>query len=166
MAVGEGTPEVVEYLLDNDADVNATDRYGYTPLDEALALDNMEMVALLGNAGGGGEHSEGFRPLKAAPTASGDTPSAPLTLDERLLRAAVQGDAELVEQLLGIGADIHAKSKMGQTPLHRAAENGNLETVALLIAKGADIHAKDNNGRTPLQVAEEYGEAEIVALLR
>ena len=72
MAVDEGTPEVVGYLLDNDAEVNATDRYGYTPLDEALALDNMEMVALLGNAGG--EHSEGFRPLKAALTASGDTP--------------------------------------------------------------------------------------------
>ena len=51
MAVGEGTPEVVEYLLDNDAEVNATDRYGYTPLDEALALDNIEMVHCWGMRG-------------------------------------------------------------------------------------------------------------------
>ena len=164
MAVGEGTPEVVEYLLDNDADVNVTDRYGYTPLDEALALDNMEMVALLGNAGG--EHSEGFRPLKAAPTASGDTPSAPLTLDERLLRAAVQGDTERVEQLLGIGADIHAKDKLwGQTPLHNAAWRGETETAELLIEKGADIHAKDEWGQTPLHKAAWRGETETVELL-
>ena len=143
MAVGEGRPEVVEYLLDNDAEVNATDRYGHTPLDEALALDNMEMVALLENAGG--EHSAGFHPTGADPTASGDTTSAPLTSNEQMLRA---------------------RNKEGQTPLHLAAGRGETEIVVLLIEKGADIHAKDNNGRTPLQVAEEHGKAEIVALLR
>lgn len=51
-AVVEGSLEVVEYLLEHNAEVNATNQYGNTPLDEAqvFAVDR-EIVALLEQAG-------------------------------------------------------------------------------------------------------------------
>ena len=58
------------------------------------------------------------------------------------------------------GADIDAKDKLGQTPLHEAARmmfvdsaGSALDTARLLVECGADIHAKDIDGETPLQVA-------------
>ena len=68
-AVVEGTPEVVTYLLANDAQVNATNQYGVTPLDEAKAFAKTEMVALLEQAGA--VHGEGFH-LSAVPTVHGN----------------------------------------------------------------------------------------------
>lgn len=64
-AVVMGTPDLVKYMLDNEAAVNATTEYGFTPLDEAKAFDNPEMVALLEQAGA--VHGEGSY-LGGAPT--------------------------------------------------------------------------------------------------
>ncbi len=57
---------------------------------------------------------------------------------------------EVVKYLKSVGADIHAKSNNGNTPLHSAACYGHLEVVKYLKSVGADIHAKNNIGWTPL----------------
>jgi ankyrin repeat protein len=45
------------------------------------------------------------------------------------------------------GANINAKSILGETSLHKAKE---YETIGLLLKNGADVNAKDKNGNTPL----------------
>ena len=53
----------------------------------------------------------------------------------------------------GRKADINARDKNGQTPLHYASSKNLNDMVEFFIARGADVNAKDNNGKTPLDVA-------------
>ena len=64
------------------------------------------------------------------------------------------------------GADVNAKDKDGDTPLHDAAFRGHKEMVELLLANGADVMARDNSGLTPLHEAHRRRHKEIVELLR
>ena len=66
--------------------------------------------------------------------------------------ATVGGGASpaVVKYLVLQGADILAKDKQGETPLHSAAGWGNIEIVKFLVSQGADVLARDNNGNTPL----------------
>ncbi len=83
------------------------------------------------------------------------------------------GRKEIAELLIAKGADVNAKAKYGDTPLHGAIyangtyleETGRKEMIELLIAKGADVNAKDEGGKTPLHFATGYGRNEIVELL-
>ncbi len=56
-------------------------------------------------------------------------------------------------QLIQLGADIHAKSYDGMTPLFSAADGKNLAAVKLLLEHGADAKAKNNEELTPLDYA-------------
>ncbi len=70
--------------------------------------------------------------------------------------------------MLERGADVNARAKDGQTPLHRASDSGAPEVVRLLLEHGADVEAKDNIGETALQCAgrSRGRKEEIVTLLR
>jgi hypothetical protein len=46
-----------------------------------------------------------------------------------------------IDDLLRLGADVHARTNAGLTPLHAAANASNLEAVELLLAHGVDLHA-------------------------
>ncbi len=51
-----------------------------------------------------------------------------------------------MKYLKSVGADINAKTNVGNTSLHFASQYGQLEVVKYLKSVGADIHAKNNNG--------------------
>jgi hypothetical protein len=56
-----------------------------------------------------------------------------------------------VAVFLEVGANIEAKDKNGNTPLHMAAGSAfNSKTVQLLVLKGADVNSKNDQGETPL----------------
>jgi ankyrin repeat protein len=68
-----------------------------------------------------------------------------------LHKAAFDGNAERVKELLKKGADPNTKDKKGRTPLHWAAPyKGHVEVVKLLLEHGADPNIKNKYGRTPL----------------
>ena len=45
-------------------------------------------------------------------------------------------NVDIMDRLLAKGADIHAKDKYGQTPLHLAAYGENVDIIDRLLAKG------------------------------
>jgi hypothetical protein len=87
------------------------------------------------------------------------------SLNEGLIEAASRGDLEKVKRLLNEGADVNAKNKYGQTPLHWAATWGHLDIVKLLVDRGADINAKDEDGETPLHWAAANDHLDVVEFL-
>ena len=64
-----------------------------------------------------------------------------------LHRAAQEGSIEVTKYLVSKGADIHAKSWNGTTPIHSPA---NVEIAEFLISQGADVNSRGSSGWTPL----------------
>ena len=50
--------------------------------------------------------------------------------------SAMHGHQDMVQVLLGQGAELNAKDKGGWLPLHYAAKSGYLNTVKLLVDNG------------------------------
>src|SRR5256885_7980724 len=77
--------------------------------------------------------------------------------------AAMKNDAEMTQTLLYAGANVRAKTRIGDyTPLVLAARAGNAAVLPALIAAGADVNSKTSNGTTPLMFAAASGSVEAV----
>ena len=64
----------------------------------------------------------------------------------RLHKAAWEGHAGAVRELVGAGGDPKAQDGIGCTPLHAASANGRAGAVEALLAAGADPTIKDREG--------------------
>ena len=67
-----------------------------------------------------------------------------------------------VKAELDAGADVMARDKFGQTPLHWAAEFGTPENIQAFLETGADVMARDVGGYTPLHWAVSSGTPENI----
>jgi ankyrin repeat protein len=79
--------------------------------------------------------------------------------------AALGGHKNIVEFLIGQGADVNARDQNGETPLPVAAVKGHKDVVEYLVEKGADVNTIDNYGSTALHVAALIGHKDIVEFL-
>ncbi len=70
--------------------------------------------------------------------------------ENAMMLAALNGDVDLVKQLIAKGAEVNKK---GWAPLHYAAANGHDDIARLLIDNSAYIDAASPNGTTPLMMA-------------
>ena len=82
-----------------------------------------------------------------------------------LSRAAIIGIPGLVQEVLDLGADVHARNKRGWTALEFAARNGKPEVVRLLAKHGAKIADRDDDGWSPIERAILMGEFDCVKAL-
>ena len=80
-------------------------------------------------------------------------------LNQSLIDASAQGDAEEVKFSLELGADVH---KGDDYAVRLASYHGQTGVVELLLAAGADIHALDDH---VLRSASENGHDEVVKIL-
>ena len=148
-AAHNGDLEVVQKLIEYDADVNAEKDDGNTPLystAQDCCLKDRSVPRLLLDHGANVN----------ARSRDGSTP---------LHNAAEYGSLDVACLLLERGADVNARAENGFTPLHKASFYGQLDAARLLLEQGADVMAEDNDGKTALQVAEEGGKDEVIKLL-
>ena len=82
-----------------------------------------------------------------------------------LMEASQLGYLEVVQSLIGRGADVNRSNNEGQPPLYMASYKGHLEVVRALLAAGADVNRSDNEGDTPLYMASCNGHLEVVRAL-
>ena len=136
-----GTPSM-RLLLEAGANPNADTLVGATPLFPA-ANSSAEMTKLLLDLGANPNHV----------TKSGATP------------ILFTRDLAVVELLVARGADVRARTKVGETALMDVATRGDAAAAKLLLAKGADVNAKDHRGYTALMFAAQY-DGDAVALVR
>lgn len=69
------------------------------------------------------------------------------------LHAAIDRGHDALRRAIAEGADVEARDRAGQTPLHRAVSmfGGDRVAVELLLAAGADPTARTPEGRTVIE---------------
>lgn len=82
-----------------------------------------------------------------------------------LFHAAAYGHTDVVEFLIGRGADVNEQGGLGGTALMAAAYGGHTETVRALLRAGAIVNAAQADGWTALANAAGQGHIEVVKLL-
>jgi ankyrin repeat protein len=163
VAALNGYGDMVQFLLANNAKVNAKNSAGDTPLILAAEEGHEAVVELLlrNNANVNVNGDDGS-PLEVA-AANGYVDIVKLLLSKNadvntwdseggtpILSAK---NKEIAELLVARAASVNTKDKDRQTPLHIAAAYGRSDLVQFLLEKGSDVNAKDRYGDTPLHYA-------------
>ena len=157
-----GTSSVLELLLDNGADLRATDPSGYTALAMAMRSSDVGVLRFLVDQG-----MDPGREVPAAALRAVYVRDRPATIDYlisqglritegALIDASNRRSPELIEQWIEQGADVNAEGRpYGKTPLLTAAssELAGPEMLRLLIENGADPNQETTEGERPLDWA-------------
>jgi len=148
LAASAGNLHVMRVLLAADAEVNLADRWGGTPLADAVKNGHRQCAMELYEAGA----RLGFDESKA----SGE-----------LCELARTGDIEGIRLLVDCGIDAGAADYDQRTALHLAASMGNKHIVDFLYMKKCmDITVKDRWGGTALDDAVREGHNKLEEALR
>ncbi|CAM9855179.1 unnamed protein product [Laminaria digitata] len=148
-SVNKSGEEVVAFLLDHGAPVDAKNNQGKSPLRLACEKGHVGIARLLLRAG-------------ASPGTGGEKGICPLHT------ACSRGDVELVKVLLDAGAlPGHCWNSRGVSPLYVAAEWGHLSAVKALLPRlnKRQIDMSSTLGTAPLIVAVKRRDKDIVAAL-
>ncbi|WP_417336537.1 ankyrin repeat domain-containing protein [Halobacteriovorax marinus] len=172
----------IKYLVDEmGADVNKADKEEITPLMEAAASENIEVLSYLLERGAktGAKNKLGADALTIA-LSSGDAAMARLLLKNgadpnhkwnkhgvtHLMNAARNGHLDALKVLLSFKANINTQDLEGNTALHYAASEGFKSIVSELLRENATKTIKNQQGNSPLELARENNFKEIEDLLK
>lgn len=139
-----GNLVLLDSLLKNRVNVNRRNRYGDTAMMLASMQGHIEVVRQLAEHGAQID-GEGWTPLHYA---------------------IFRGSLELVQFLLGKGANVDAVAPNRQTALMLAIiQTGKPEIVKLLLESGANADLADAEGLTARDHARKLGRTEVLAVL-
>jgi ankyrin repeat protein len=169
-----GHLEIMDMLLERGADVNRQDVLGATALHYASWSSNEALMPRLLQAGARLNISDnlGMTPLHWAAARSW---SADVLLargaDVRARNRDAQTPLHLAHspvaasQLIAARADVSARDRWGDTPLHKRSCEGRPETLQVLLDHGVDVNAVSYDGMTPLHAAAKIGNTAALRVL-
>lgn len=125
---------ILEYFLDNGADINIEDEQGRTAIFHAIFSQDVEVVRYLVDHGANLSFKDKY--------ADGESLQH---------LAAAEGNLNILQYLIEEkGSDINALNDKKETLLHAASIFAPKSTVRYLVEKGLDILAENSDGETPL----------------
>jgi ankyrin repeat protein len=164
--------EVINYIIDRNARVNARNKEGDTPLLLAVRLNEQASGELLLSKGADifASNSAGESPLLLSFPKEGENASglrrwmlSPQTLKAKdgLGNTALHYLAQWkydrwIPQLVSMGANTEAPNATGETPLFIAVKVNSPSTIEALQTNGARLEARDTLGNTGLHAAVRW----------
>ena len=146
-----GNPKAIRLLLAHEANIEAQDQDGMTPLMLAVKQCSLEAIELLLVSGAKVhiQNKDGNTALSCiSPTRRDGKPR------------------QVAELLIKHGADINQRIKKGtSTPFARLCVNGQAEFVEYLIEAGANVNFRSIYGYTPIMWVARFGSAQNLLLL-
>lgn len=193
LAASEGHPDTLRFLIEQAVEtgrmgaINATDRWGGTPLDDATRAGSLECVEMLKKAGA--QHSRkaqetaglakppgivGSRSTRSLASMEKMGEEAQVTNDAPLIiLAAANNDLDELIKYAAMGQSLFVADYDNRTPLHLAAANGHVRIVEYLLCQAcnhgyerAALSSKDRFGNTPLDDAAREGHNRMDTFLR
>jgi len=175
-----GNQELFNFLLDYEkTDINFTNRFGYTILDEAFKTGSTSLIRNLiekGGKFGPAQRRNKITPLMYAIEYNKFDliyelidPSE-INMENHfghtaLTLAISKGNKGLVENLINKGANVRTSNYLGNCPVGYAVAYNQPEIMFLLVQKGADVNCKNNYGSTPLIEAAYYNLPQMASFL-
>lgn len=154
-AAAHGAVEVMDTLLDNDAELNLQDRKGWTALHYAARNNRGDCTRLLLKRGASLGTREGtcdHSPLCVAVLCDSteviriilqhlaELNVQEQTLHSELCDAIRQNRVDVARWLINVGSNVNStKESRGKIPLDWALQDGSMELVRMLIEEGLDI---------------------------
>lgn len=162
LAAAEGHADTVEFLLECGVDPNRPDRWGGTPLEDAINGDHRDVIALL-------EARQAVVGKSEHLASNGRTDEAVFDGNPdrvvELLWAASEGNLRGLQTALANGTPVNAADYDGRTALHLGAAEGNETVVQYLLSHGHPIHVRDRWNSTPLDEARRENRQSVVSIL-
>lgn len=149
LAVNNNSPAVVQYLLNNGANINTTDLKGNNLVYYLFESYKPRQV-------------KDFEPKLKILQQTGLNFTTPQKDGNTIYHlAVVKNDLSLLKIIQPLGADVNAKNKEGVTPLHKAAMMSKDDSILqYLVSIGAKKDVKTNFDETAYDLA---GENEILS---
>lgn len=174
-ACNDGKLEVIRWLIQRGANLEAKDDYGETALYWACFFGKAAVVELLLEKGANRAEKYFGRTLLmlACDNEKSDVIDVLIrrgaNLEEKsnygttaLMQACDAGKSDVIERLIRSGANLETKDEFGSTALMHACDSGKLDVIELLIRKGASLTTTDNNGDTVLLRACRSGKQDVI----
>ncbi|GFN83309.1 protein phosphatase 1 regulatory subunit 12a [Plakobranchus ocellatus] len=165
--------EMVEFLVENGADVDVCDNEGWTPLHATASCAFTEIARYLLKHGASvaAVNNDGDLPMDIA-----ENDEMEKLLKEEMEKQGIDADAARCEEEQRMLEDANQwlreqnveevrHPKTGATALHVAAAKGYMKVMSLLLDAGVDVNAEDYDGWTPLHAAAHWGQEEACKLL-
>ena len=164
VALRRGQVETARVLLKHDADTEARDKWGYSPLEHVAREGHADLAQVLLEHGADANSQD----ILTCTTLYRASEAGKLTVAQVLLSHGASAtalcmnnetalhraeDEEVARLLLQHSADANALDIKNRTPLHRVSGLGHVGAVRVLLEHGADANARDSNNATPLHLA-------------
>ncbi|CAG8222257.1 unnamed protein product [Penicillium nalgiovense] len=180
-AVYRGNEEMVELLLNSNANINATCKDGKTVLHMAAEQGHRKLIRFLlhrrvksrkANQQGetalqlaiGTTHEEATVPLLIKTRFDMDVQNT-VTGNTALHRAVDLRRPRIIAFLLEKGANMNVLNRDGMTPLQLACKTDNCEAVSLFLERGAQLEIRSSHGTTALHISALQGNWVVFDLL-